>query len=61
MKNVSILEASGQDGGIGRHTMPPRTTKRTTTTKKMAQMTQHFKAPEIIQLSSEQIANLSDA
>ena len=26
----------------------------------MAQMTEHFKAPEIIQLSSEQIANLSD-
>ena len=29
--------------------------------KIMAQMTEHFKAPEIIQLSSEQIANLSDA
>ena len=29
--------------------------------KKMAQMTEHFKAPEIIKLSSEQIANLSDA
>ena len=29
--------------------------------KKMAQMTEHFKAPEKIQLSSEQIANLSDA
>ena len=27
----------------------------------MAQMTEHFKAPDIIQLSSEQIANLSDA
>ena len=27
----------------------------------MAQMTEHFKAPEIIQLSSEQIANLSGA
>ena len=27
----------------------------------MAQMTEHFKAPEIIQLSSKQIANLSDA
>ena len=26
----------------------------------MAQMTEHFKAPEIIQLSSEQIANLLD-
>ena len=24
-------------------------------------MTEHFKAPEIIQLSSEQVANLSDA
>ena len=29
--------------------------------KKKAQMTEHFKAPEIIQLSSEQVANLSDA
>ena len=29
--------------------------------KKMAQMTEHFKAPEIIQLSSKKIANLSDA
>ena len=29
--------------------------------KKMAQMTEPFKAPEIIQLSSKQIANLSDA
>ena len=27
----------------------------------MAQMTEHFKASEIIQLSSEQIASLSDA
>ena len=27
----------------------------------MAQMTEHFKAHEIIQLSSEQIANLLDA
>ena len=27
----------------------------------MAQMTEHFKAPEIIQLRSKQIANLSDA
>ena len=27
----------------------------------MTQMTEHFKAPEIIQLSSKQIANLSDA
>ena len=27
----------------------------------MAQMTEHFKAPEKIQLSSEQIASLSDA
>ena len=29
--------------------------------KKKAQMTEHFKAPEISQLNSEQIANLSDA
>ena len=27
----------------------------------MAQMTEHFKAPEKIQLSNEQIANLLDA
>ena len=27
----------------------------------MAQMAEHFKAPEIIQLSSKKIANLSDA
>ena len=27
----------------------------------MAQMTEHFKAPEKIQLSAEEIANLSDA
>ena len=27
----------------------------------MAQMTEHFKAPEKIQLSEEKIANLSDA
>ena len=27
----------------------------------MAQMTEHFKAPEEIQLSEEEIANLSDA
>ena len=29
--------------------------------KKTAQMTEHFKAPEKIQLSEEEIANLSDA
>ena len=29
--------------------------------KKKAQMTEHFKAPEKIQLSEEEIANLSDA
>ena len=28
---------------------------------KMAQMTEHFKAPEKIQLSDDEIANLSDA
>ena len=27
----------------------------------MAQMTEHFKAPEKIQLSDEEVANLSDA
>ena len=37
-------------------TDPPRQKK-----KKMAQMTEHFKAPEKIQLSEEEIANLSDA
>ena len=31
------------------------------TKKKMAQIKEQIKAPEIIQLSSEQIANLSDA
>ena len=30
------------------------------TKKKMAQMTEHFKAPEKIQLSDEEIVNLSD-
>ena len=30
--NVSILTTSGQDGGIGRHTVPPHTTKTKTTT-----------------------------
>ena len=29
--------------------------------KNKAQMTEHFKAPEKIQLSEEEIANLSDA
>ena len=29
--------------------------------KKKAQLTEHFKAPEKIQLSEEEIANLSDA
>ena len=29
--------------------------------KKMAQMTEHFKAPGKIQLNNEEIANLSDA
>ena len=40
----------------------PLSNRRTKTKKKkkMAQMTEHFKAPEIIQLSSKQIANLSD-
>ena len=31
------------------------------TNKKMAQMTEHFKAPDKIQLIEEEIANLSDA
>ena len=31
MKKISE-RTSGQDGGIGRHTVPPRTTKRRTTT-----------------------------
>ena len=33
----------------------------THTHKKMAQMTEHFKAPEKIQLSEEELANLPDA
>ena len=32
-----IGAASGQDGGIGRHTAPPRTTKRRITIKKQQQ------------------------
>ena len=36
-------------------------TKQAHQAKKMAQMKEQIKAPEIIQLSSEQIANLSDA
>ena len=32
-KNTTIkLEMSGQNGGVGRHTLPPRITKRRTTT-----------------------------
>ena len=31
------------------------------TNKKMVQMTEHFKAPEKIQINNEDIANLSDA
>ena len=27
-----VWETAGQDGGVGRHTVPPRTTKRRTTT-----------------------------
>ena len=38
-------------------TAAPRQKKK----KKIAQMTEHFKAPEKIQLSDEEIANLSDA
>ena len=48
--------------------IPPRGTpkarplkEQTRQDKKMAQMTEHFKAPEKIQLSKEEIANLSDA
>ena len=29
-----VIRTSGQDGGIGRHTVPPHTTKRRTTTIK---------------------------
>ena len=31
-KSIGITFTSSQDGGIGRHTVPPRTTKRGTTT-----------------------------
>ena len=31
-KTVNKLITSNQDGGVGRHTVPPRTTKRRTTT-----------------------------
>ena len=46
---------------LGEHLKLRPFTNRHAKTKKMAQMTEHFKPPEIIQLSSEQIANLSDA
>ena len=36
LENIRLKEisqsTSGQDGGVGRHTVPPRTTKRRTTT-----------------------------
>ena len=41
---------------MGKVTDAPRQTDK----KKMAQMTKHFKAPEKIQLSDEEIANLSE-
>ena len=40
---------------------PPLYVTVTPRQKKMAQMTEHFKAPEKIQLSEEEIANLSNA
>ena len=40
---------------------PPLKVTDAPTQKKVAQMTEHFKAPEKIQLSEEEIANLSDA
>ena len=40
---------------------PPLYVTGTPRQKKKAQMTEHFKAPEKIQLSEEEIANLSDA
>ena len=40
---------------------PLKVTDKPRQKKKMAQMTEHFKAPEKIQLSEEEIANLSDA
>ena len=46
----------------GTPTAPPLTVTDTPRQKKKkAQMTEHFKAPEKIQLSEEEIANLSDA
>ena len=40
---------------------PLKNRRAKTKKKKMAQMTEHFKAPEKIQLNEEEIANLSDA
>ena len=31
-KELNKMETSGQDGGVGRYTLPPHTTKRRTTT-----------------------------
>ena len=40
-------QASGQDGGVGRHTVPPRTTKRQTTTIKKKNKTQNWQRIEL--------------
>ena len=47
---------------LGEHLRPtPLQNRCAKTKKKMAQMKEQIKAPEIIQLSNEEIANLSDA
>ena len=38
---------SGQDGGIGRHTVPPRTTKRRTTTNLKTKTNQNFQKTKL--------------
>ena len=45
----------------GEHLRLPPLRNRVTKTKKMAQMKEQIKAPEKIQLSNEELANLSDA
>ena len=42
-----MLRTSGQDGGVGRHTVPPRTTKRRTATNLSAKSNQNCQRIEL--------------
>ena len=46
-KNKHIELTSGQDGGISRHTVPPHTTKRSTTTNLKAKNNQNCQKIEL--------------